>query len=181
MKKLKLIPILGLITVSLLFFNCENNDQIELFENNSEENIVSEFYDDNISQKIFLTSTPKSELFSISILKNGKITPIAFYSEKGNNFKMYNLDGKLEMNGTIDKTISEVNEENEKYFSSEKLIKIDFKTARNSSCMGGSTWNCIRIAWNACDSDTICRLACISTGWNCPAAIAAACAIHCNT
>ena len=182
MKNLILKSIFGLLLINfLIFLSCENNDQIELFEfdNNHKETIVSEYYDYNISQKIFLTTTPKNKLFSISILKNGEITPIAFYSENESDFKVYDLDGKLKINGTVEKTIAEINREEKNKFSSEKIIKIDFKSAKGDDCLGGSTWDCIQIAWDACNSDRTCRYLCIFSGWYCPSAIVTACAVQC--
>jgi len=174
--------IFGLLLIkSLTFLSCEKNDQIELFEfdNNHEETIVSEYYDNNLSQKIFLTSTPKNELFAISILKDGEITPIAFYSENESDFKVYDLGGKLKIKGTVEKKIAEINLEEKNKFSSEKIIKIDFKSAKSDDCLGGSTWGCIETAWEACNSDRTCRYLCIFTGWYCPSAIVAACVIQC--
>ncbi len=165
---------------SLVLISCQNNHDILSFES-SNEKIVSEFFDENTSQIFFLTTTPKKELYSISTLKGGELVPIAFYSENETNYILYDLNGELKIEHKLEKNIRQVNIENDFSFDGKKVVKINFSNARSEECMGGSTWNYIVIAWTACDEDLVCSLLCRASGWYCPAAIVAACVIHCNT
>ncbi len=165
---------------SLFFFSCQESQDITTFKD-SEQKIVSKFFDNNIKKEIFLTTTPNKNVYSISIYKDQELVPVVYYSEKENgDYLLFDINGIIIAEGNVEKTIKDINNEGDKDdITSSIPVKVSF--TKSSDCIGGSTKGCYKYVREACINDDDCHNMCRAAGWRCEAAIAVACFIHCNT
>ncbi len=132
--------------------------------------------------EIITSESNNEEIFSFKMINSGDIL-VAYKSEgvlKPTFFIKYNDDSIVykDINNRLTTVIVSINDN--KVQSVNYLEKNDSKMGLAVGCMGGSTANCIQIAWDACMQDTACSFTCALAGPSCPIAIATACAAHCN-
>ncbi len=165
------------ILYSCLIVSCQEQDVTEFRD--SEQKIVSKFFDEGVQKEIFLTTTPNSSMYAISVYKGEELVPIVYYTEKENgDYTLLGIDGVEIEKGRVDVTIKDVEEKKEER-ADDVFVKVVF--TKSSDCIGGSTKGCYKYAREACKGDKGCNALCEVAGWRCRAAIAAACFIHCNT
>lgn len=138
-------------------------------------NCYDEHYDPDTKNIIvkFEMIDSNDQLLMVYNDESKKMRPIIFFSQNPRGIVLKDINNRKEV-------VSIYNLGNN--WASNYIEENDTKVglALSDSCMGGSTASCISIAVSSCYQDGVCAMMCSLSRWRCIAAIAAACAIHCN-
>lgn len=135
------------------------------------------FFDENSQKTIYLIPMKNSTDLLVAYQGlNNELVPLNFMEISDGDYKLKDINNRKDV------LVLELNQSG-KFFEKEYIESNDSKIGlAMKGCLGQtSTLACTRVAINACSADTECSLMCRLAGFQCLAAITAACAVSCNT
>lgn len=179
--KTKFLTIAGLLFINLTNAFSVNFNEIKVkdfnfaSEINYDEN-VEEIWNEQLQLKTYVFTMKNSSDFLIACedKSSNLLTPIAFYQNNIDGFTYKDINNRKEV---LNVTVIDG-----------KVVNLNYIEANDSKsgfalkgCPGGSTINCIRRVMQIIASDGESAFYCALSGAYCPAAVAASCAISCNS
>lgn len=168
------------VAISSIYANETDSEKVKVKDFNFSNEInyegsIESFMNEEVGVMVYILPMKDSDDLLIAYLGKGEneLTPVSFMNLSENKLIYKDVNNRKEViiatkeSGSINVEYLEVNDS-----------KIGFALKK---CPGGSTLNCIKTSMMAIASDGEAAFYCALAGAYCPAAVATACAISCNS